>query len=293
MDLFIDVLKDTLIDGIKILPFLFVTYLLMELLEKHAMDRAGQIVQKAGVFGPLWGSLLGVVPQCGFSAAASNLYAGRVITVGTLMAIYLSTSDEMLPLMISARIPVSDILPVIALKALIGIIAGFIIDFAAARTRRIRHQNRENFRIEEMCEREHCHCEEEEGSVLTSALVHTIHIFLYILVLTFILNGAIELVGEDNLKHVITASPIAGHLVAGLIGLIPNCAASIVITELYMGGLITLGTMMSGLLVGAGVGLLVLYRVNPEIRRNVHITAILFLTGISAGIITDLVSGIL
>ncbi len=289
MELLVDVVLDTVIDGVKILPFLFVTYLLMELLEKHTMDKAGDIVRKAGKSGPLWGSLLGVLPQCGFSAAASNLYAGRVITVGTLIAIYLSTSDEMLPLMISERLPLTTILPILGLKALVGVIVGFIVDFAAAKTRKLRHQQREDFRIEEMCEREHCHCEEEEGSVLKSALVHTVHIFLYIIVLTFILNFAVELIGEDTLKSVITANPLAGHLVAGLIGLIPNCAASIIITELYLGGMITMGTMMSGLLVGAGIGLLVLYRVNPELKRNLHITGILYVTGVFFGILIDLI----
>ena len=196
----------------------------------------------------------------------------------------------MLPLMISERIPVTTILPILGLKALVGIVAGFIIDFAAEKTRKIRHQNKEDFRIEEMCEREHCHCEdEEEGSVIKSAFVHTIHIFLYILVLTFILNFVVELIGEDTIKAVITGSPLAGHLIAGIIGLIPNCAASIIITELYLGGMISIGTMMSGLLVGAGIGLLILFRVNPELKRNLHITGILYVTGVFFGILIDLI----
>lgn len=289
MNILYEIVMDTVIDGIKILPFLFITYLLMELLEKHTMDKAGELVEKADQFGPLWGAVLGVIPQCGFSAAASNLYAGRVITVGTLIAIYLSTSDEMLPLMISQQVPLSTMLPILGLKALIGIIAGFVIDFAANRTRKLRHLGKEFFRIEELCEREHCHCEEEEGSVLRSALVHTLHIFIYVIVLTFLLNAAVTLIGEDTIKSVITANPIAGHLLAGLIGLIPNCASSIIITELYLGGMISLGTMMSGLLVGAGIGLLVLYRVNPELRRNLSITVILYLVGVFSGTIIDLI----
>ena len=290
MELLVDVILDTVIDGVKILPFLFITYLLMELLERHTMDKAGDIVRKAGKSGPLWGAVLGVLPQCGFSAAASNLYAGRVITVGTLIAIYLSTSDEMLPLMISERVPVTTILPILGLKALVGIIAGFIVDFAANKTRKIRHQGREDFRIEELCEREHCHCEdEEEGSILKSAFVHTVHIFLYLLVLTFILNFIVELIGEEAIMSVITANPLLGHIVAGIIGLIPNCAASIIITELYLGGMITMGTLMSGLLVGAGIGLLILFRVNPEFKRNLHITGILYVTGVFFGILIDLI----
>ncbi|WP_026505493.1 putative manganese transporter [Butyrivibrio sp. NC3005] len=291
MDLLIDVLLDTLLDAVKILPFLFITYLLMEILEKHTKDKIGDVVQKAGHFGPFFGAVLGVIPQCGFSAAASNLYAGRVITVGTLIAIYLSTSDEMLPLMISNRVPASKILPIIVAKAIIGIIAGFVIDFTARKTRKIRHQkNDEDFRIEEMCKREHCHCEdEEEGSVFHSAIVHTLHILIYILVLTFALNLTVELIGQDNIKNLLTSIPIFAHLFAGIIGLIPNCAASIIITELYLNGMISAGTMMSGLLVGAGIGLLVLFRVNPEIKRNLHITAILYITGVFFGTLIDLI----
>jgi len=289
MEIFIDVIMDTVIDGIKILPFLFITYLFMEILEKHAMDKAGELVKKAGVFGPLWGSILGVVPQCGFSAAASNLYAGRVITVGTLIAIYLSTSDEMLPLMISNKWPLSKIVPILLLKVIVGIIAGFIVDFAANKTRKLRHKKEEEMRIDTLCEKEHCHCEDEEGNVVKSALVHTVHIFIYILILTFALNLVVSLIGEDTLKSVITSNPVMGHILAGIIGLIPNCAASIIITELYMSGMISIGTMMSGLLVGAGVGLLVLYRVNPELKRNLHITVILYIIGIFSGMIIDLI----
>ncbi|WP_155832376.1 putative manganese transporter [Butyrivibrio sp. MC2013] len=293
METIIDILLDTITDGIKILPFLFVTYLLMELLEKHTKDRVGDIVRKAGKLGPLWGAILGAVPQCGFSAAASNLYAGRVISVGTIIAIFLSTSDEMLPLMISEHYPASKILPILGLKALIGMIYGFIVDIAADKTRAIRHQMREDFRIEELCEREHCHCDDEEESVLKSAFIHTLHIFIYVLVLTLILNAVIEFMGEDVIKSVIMAYPLAGHLIAGLIGLIPNCAASIIITEIYMEGMISLGTMMSGLLVGAGIGLLVLFRVNPEVKRNIHITAILYFCGVTAGGFIDIISRIL
>lgn len=286
---FFDVAADTLSDSLKILPFLLVTYLFMELLERHTQDRVGKWVQSAGHFGPLFGGIFGVMPQCGFSAAASNLYAGRVITVGTLLAIYLSTSDEMLPLMISERVSLSLILPILAAKAVIGMIWGFLLDFAARKTRILRHRKvEEDFRIHEICEREHCHCEEEEGSILRCALVHAIHIFVFVLMFTFLLNLIVTLIGEDAIRGVLMGRPLLSHVFAGLIGLIPNCAASVIITELYLGGMISIGTMLSGLLVGAGIGLLVLYRVNPEPKKNLAITLILYACGVLSGALADL-----
>ncbi|MCR4901894.1 MAG: arsenic efflux protein [Butyrivibrio sp.] len=291
MDLLIDVIKDTGIDALKILPFLFVTYLLMETLEHHAGEHTQELVEKSGHFGPLLGGLFGVIPQCGFSAAASNLYAGRVITLGTLIAIYLSTSDEMLPLLISAQVPLSMMLYTLLIKAVIGIIAGFIIDFIIHRYHKIRNMSlNDPLQIDALCEKEHCHCEEDESNagIFKSALVHTVHIFIYIIIITFILNTAIALIGEDTLSGFLSGAPVLSHIIAGIIGLIPNCAASIIITELYLEGMITFGSMMSGLLVGAGIGLLVLFRVNPKIKANINITIILYFIGTISGLLIDL-----
>ncbi len=288
MEQLLDILLDAGIDSLKILPFLFVTYLAMEALEHHAEDRIGQIVTGAGKVGPLWGGLLGAVPQCGFSAAASNFYAGRVITLGTLIAIFLSTSDEMLPLLISNRTPVSTMLKILGIKAVIGILAGFLVDFLVRNVHRRLHQPEDHMQIDKLCEREHCHCEEEEESILKSAAIHTLHIFLFILGFTIICNLIIAVIGEDTLAGYLQGQPILSHLIAGLIGLIPNCAASVVLTQLYLDGLITFGSAMSGLLVAAGIGVLILFRVNDDTKKNIQILLILFLLGTAAGALLDL-----
>ncbi len=292
MDIVIDIVLDALLDSLKILPFLFITYLIMEYLEHKTQDFTSAIVEKTEHFGPLWGGLIGAFPQCGFSAAASNLYAGRVITLGTLIAIYLSTSDEMVPLFISEHVPAITLIKILGIKALIGIIAGFIIDFVVHSYHRA-HNKADNdpIRIEALCEKEHCHCDEDEHEgfigIVKSALVHTIHIFLFVLVLTLILGAVIELVGKENLSALLKTSPVISHILAGIIGLIPNCAASVIITELYLGEMITLGTMMSGLLVGAGIGLLVLFRVNDDKKENVNIALLLFVIGTVVGLLFD------
>ena len=293
MELIFDIVLDAVIDSVKILPFLFITYLLMEYLEHKTAEFTESVVQKTEHFGPLLGGIIGIFPQCGFSAAASNLYAGRVITLGTLMAIYLSTSDEMIPLLISEQFPVGTMIKILALKALVGIVAGFIIDLIVHAHHRAKGKAIDDpVRISELCEKEHCHCDDEEDTSLLgiakSAFVHTFHIFLFVLGLTLVLNAIIEVVGEDNLAVLLKTNPIISHILAGLIGLIPNCAPSVLITTLYMDQMITLGTMMSGLFVGAGIGLLVLFRVNSEKKENINIAILLFLIGTIAGMLVDL-----
>ncbi len=292
MEIIKDIVLDALIDSLKILPFLFVTYLLMEYLEHKTEEFSSKIVERTEYFGPLWGGLLGIVPQCGFSAAASNLYAGRVITLGTLIAIYLSTSDEMVPLFISERVPLPTMIRILAIKAVIGIIAGFIIDAVVHYYHRIRGRAlNDPMRIEELCEKEHCHCDDDEDggflSIAKSALVHTMHIFIFVLIRSLVLGAAIEIIGKANMVNLLKSNPIISHLLAGLIGLIPNCAASVIITELYLDHMITLGTMMSGLLVGAGIGLLVLFRVNTEKKEDFNIALLLFLIGTVSGLLID------
>jgi hypothetical protein len=294
MELIIDIIKDGVIDSVKILPFLFITYLIMEYLEHKTADFTQDIVQKTEHFGPLWGGLIGIFPQCGFSAAASNLYAGRVITLGTLIAIYLSTSDEMIPLFISEHFPVGTMIKILAVKAVIGIIAGFVIDAVVHYYHKLKGRAlNDPVNIEALCEKEHCHCEgsEEEGllGIVKSAFVHTMHIFLFVLALSLILNAAIELIGSDNLSAMLKTSPVISHILAGILGLIPNCAASVIISTLYLDQMITFGTMMSGLLVGAGIGLLVLFRVNDDKRQNINITILLFVVGTVIGLLLDLV----
>lgn len=294
VDIIIDIVLDALIDSVKILPFLFITYLVMEYLEHHTKETTEKIVQKTEHFGPLFGGLIGIFPQCGFSAAASNFYAGRVITLGTLIAIYLSTSDEMIPLFISKQFPIDTMVKILALKAVIGIVFGFLIDLVVHTHHKAKGKAlNDPVRIEELCEKEHCHCDDDEDSgfigIAKSALVHTIHIFVFVLILTLILGAVIEVIGHDRLSYLLKSSTFISHILAGLIGLIPNCAASVIISELYLDGMITLGTMMSGLLVGAGIGLLILFRVNPEKKENINITLLLFLIGTLSGLAIDLI----
>lgn len=277
----IDVLLDTLIDSIKLLPFLFLTYLAMEYLEHKTKDKAKQVIKKAGKFGPVFGGALGVVPQCGFSAAASNLYAGRVISMGTLIAIFLSTSDEMLPILISEAVNPVLILKILGTKLIIGILAGLILDFIIRKT----VKEVPKMHIHEMCEHEHCHCEK---GIFRSALNHTLQIFFFIAVISLILNILIHYVGEDTLGSIILNQPVFGPMIAGLVGLIPNCAASVILTQLYLEGALGLGSMMAGLLAGSGVGLLVLFRVNSNKKENLRIIGILYGIGVAVGIVMEL-----
>ncbi len=275
------VVEHTLLDSIKLLPFLFVTYLIMEYIEHKAADKTQHMIKKSGKMGPFIGGLLGVVPQCGFSAAASNLYAGRIITMGTLLAVFLSTSDEMLPILISEQVAIPVIIKILAVKALIGVAAGFIIDLFI----RKKTDKEDHLRIDYICDHEHCHC--NEGKITVSALRHTIQIFLFIILITFILNILIETIGEEALAGFLSGMPIFGPIVAGIVGLIPNCASSVIITQLYLEGVLSAGSMMAGLLVGAGVGVLVLFRVNDKIKENIQITSLLYMVGVIAGIIIE------
>ncbi|MGN0339018.1 MAG: putative manganese transporter [Lachnospira sp.] len=281
----LDVILDTLVDGVKLLPFLFLTYLAMEYIEHKTTAKTKNTIKKSGKLGPLVGGILGAFPQCGFSTAGSNLYAGRVITLGTLISIYLSTSDEMLPVFLSEKVPMSTILSMIAVKAVIGMVAGFIIDFVI----RIRKSSQEQdftSKIGHMCDHDHCHCDK---SIVRSALNHTLTIFAFILVISFLLNTAVFFVGEDAIAGIILNRPVLGSILSGIVGLIPNCAASVVITQLYVEGVISIGATMSGLLVGAGAGLIVLFKENRDIKENIKIVALLYAIGVACGIIIDFI----
>ena len=276
----IDILLDTVMDCLKLVPFLLITYLAMEFLENKTSDKTKHAIEKSGKFGPLIGGLVGAVPQCGFSAAASNLYAGRVITLGTLIAIFLSTSDEMLPIFISEAVAPVFILKILAIKVVAGAVVGILIDLVIRRRNMKQEMNIENF-----CEHEHCLC---EHGVIKPALMHTGRILIFIFITTFLLNAGIEFIGEDKLMNLVINRPIIGELIAGVIGLIPNCAASVVITQLYLEGIIQGGAMMSGLLVGAGVGILVLFKVNHNVKENLKIVGLLYVTGVVVGILIGL-----
>lgn len=268
-------------DSLKILPFLFITYLVMEFLEKRAGEKTNLWLEKAGKTGPAVGGVLGVIPQCGMSTVASNLYSGRVISVGTLLAIYLSTSDEMLPIMISQSVETAVIVKILAVKVGIAMAAGFLVDFIYQILKKEEH---ENMKIHDFCEHEHCHCED---GILKSAVRHTVQIFMFVLLITIVLNIGIEIIGEEQLADFILNRPLLGPVLAGVIGLIPNCASSVVITQMFLDGLMSFGTMMAGLLVGAGVGVLVLLRVNENRKESFKIIGILYLIGTLCGIVLN------
>ena len=265
-------------DSLKILPFLFITYLIMEVLEKKAGEKTNLWLERAGKAGPIAGGILGVIPQCGMSTVASNLYAGRIISVGTLVAIYLSTSDEMLPIMISRSVDTMIIVKILAIKVVFAMTAGFLIDFVYRIMKKEEHQE---MKIHDFCEHEHCHCED---GVLKSALRHTLQIFLFVFLITVALNIGVEVIGEEKLADFILNKPILGPILAGMIGLLPNCAASVVITQMFLDGLMSFGTMMAGLLVGAGVGILVLLRVNEDKTESFKIIGALYSVGVLGGI---------
>lgn len=279
----LEILEHTLLDSIKLLPFLFITYLLMEFLEHRTSAKINNTIKKSGKFGPVIGGLLGLLPQCGFSVMATNLYMGRIITLGTLISIYLTTSDEMLPILISAQIPATSILKILAIKFAIGLVAGFIIDLIVSKFKNKKQIEEEAV---DFCEHEHCHCEE---GIFKSAIRHTVSIFIFIVAITLVLNIVIHFIGEDTLSNLIMNNKILGPVIAGLIGLIPNCASSVIISQLYIENVISSAIMISGLLVNAGVGLLVLFRVNRNLKENIKITTILYGIGVISGIILELV----
>lgn len=274
------IIEHSILDTLKLVPFLFLTYLVMEYMEHKTGSKAQSLIKKAGKFGPVLGGLLGIVPQCGFSAAASNLYTGRVITVGTLVAIYLSTSDEMLPILLSAKAPVKEIIVILLTKAVIGIISGVIIDLL------IRGKHDDHDHIHDICENENCHC---ENGIFRSAVKHTLQITFFILLVTLALNLLLHNGGEEVLANVLLNRPILGPVLAGLVGLIPNCASSVVITQLYVSGAMNFGAAMAGLLCGSGVGLLVLFKVNHDKKENLKILVLTYGIGVVAGILLGLI----
>ena len=271
-----------LIDTLWILPFLFLTYLLMEFIEHRAGEQAESFMKRAGVFAPAVGGLLGAVPQCGFSAAASNLYAGRVISIGTVVAVFLSTSDDMIPILLSGKIPVGTVALVVLYKALVGIAVGFAVDMVM----RLVRKGQEKINIDAICDEDNCHC---ERGIWYSALHHTLTISLFVLLITFGVNALVYFIGEETLSDIMQGNPFISHIIAAVFGLVPNCATSVVLATLCTEGLITAGTMMAGLFSGAGVGLLVLFRVNKPIKENLLVVAIILVSGVVFGLLGDLI----
>lgn len=282
----LDVIKDTLIDSVKMLPFLFLSYLIIEFIEHKSSKKIEKILKNSGKFGPAIGAILGIFPQCGFSVTASTLYASRVITLGTLITVFLTTSDEAIPVLLTHPNSFPLMLKIIGLKFILGMCVGFIIDLIF----RKKHTPKEDVKeteehIHHMCE--HCDCEHK--GILRPALKHTIEVFIFILIFAFILNTAIYLIGEEMLSKILMSGSIFQPIIASLIGLIPNCASSVLLTELYLSGNISFASIIAGLSSGSGLGLVILFKENKNIKENLKILGIVYLIGVSIGLIIELI----
>ena len=278
----IDCIVDGLIDTLKLMPYLLVTFIIIELLEHKLSKKNEKLLIKNKKYGPVIGSLLGALPQCGFSTMASNLFSGKVITIGTLIAVFLATSDEMLPIMISEKVNIMLILKIIGFKVIVGMIVGIIIDLLIRKDK-----DKVTSHIHDMCENDHCHCDKE--NIFVSSIKHTIKISLFIMVANIIINIIIYKVGEDNLANILLSKNLFTYFIASLFGLIPNCASSVIITELYLSKLITIGSLLAGLLPGSGIGILLLLKNNKNIKENIFIISIIYFVGVLLGILVDII----
>ena len=276
-----DVLIDGLLDTLKIVPYLFVTFIILEFIEHKLSNNNQRLLSKNKKIGPLVGSILGGLPQCGFSSMAANLFSARVITIGTLIAVFLATSDEMIPIMISEHANGLLILKIVSFKIIIGMLSGLLIDFFY-RNKKSDFSNK----INDLCEEDHCSCEEE--GIFLASIKHTLKISIFILIVNLIVGAAFYYVGEEQISSVIVNSKWLIYIVSGMIGLIPNCAGSVIISKLYLTNLISTGALLSGLLPGSGIGILLLFKTNKNIKENFLILGIIYTIGIIIGIIVDL-----
>ena len=325
MDLFVDVLLDSVLDTVKLIPFLLVTYIIMEAIEHSTEGKAERLIARADKSGPVMGALLGALPQCGFSAVAATLYAGRVITAGTLVAVLLSTSDELIPVFMANRAEMSRLVAIVGIKVVIGLVVGLLVDVVL---RALHRAGDGHPHIAEHCERAHCHCAtiddeepEEHGHsdehdhaehshhhhhhrhahdgshawwhILRSALVHTAEVSLFIFVITLVFGLVIETIGQDALAAALGSHPVRATFLSALIGLIPNCGASVAITQLFIDGTLATGPMLAGLLVSGGMGLLVLFRTNADQVQNIEIATFIYFVGVVCGLAANMMGLVL
>lgn len=274
-----EIIADSVFDSLSLFPFLFVTYLVLEYIERHAKEKSLDLIGNAGKWGPFAGGLAGLVPQCGFAAAAANFYAVRAISTGTLLAVLLSTSDEMLPIMFSNSVPFSVMAKVLGLKLIVGISAGVLCDIFWRHPKAM-------VNVESLCEQDDCHC--ENGNIAKPALKHTLKITLFIFCVTLVLNWILAVFDGKFIRVLVFDNPILGPIIAAFVGLVPNCSSSVVITQLWVDGVINFGSLFSGVLAGGGVGLLVLFRVNRNRRDNFKIMALLYFSAAISGIFAEL-----
>lgn len=289
METLFDILFDTAIDGVKMLPFLFGAYLLIEYMEHRAKNLHRAL---GGPFGAVGGALLGLVPQCGFSAAAANLYARGLITTGTLLAVFISTSDEAIPVLLANPGSLRLMGQLLLTKALLAVAVGLVADLIFRRVRRGKTQVERGPRGEDHHHHHHscssCDAYRGRHPLLRAAAVHTLQIFAFVVAIMLALNLAIALIGTENLSRLLLQNSLWQPVLAALIGAIPNCASSVLLTELYLSGSLTFGSVVAGLTTGAGLGLVVLFKQNRDKRQNAFVFAILLAVGIGAGIALQL-----
>jgi hypothetical protein len=276
----LDIIIDTILDVLKILPFLYLSFLIIEVIEHKFSNKSEKIIKKSGKFGPFLGGLLGIIPQCGFSVLATNLYVTRILSIGTLISIYLTTSDEMLPILISHNVELALILKILGTKLIIGIFFGFIIDFIFRKY----NNKKEDYHI---CDDENCNCDKE--NIWISSLTHTIKILVFIFIINFVLNIIINYYGNDVLTKLFLKDTMYSPFLSSLVGLIPNCGASVLLTELYLGGAISFASMIAGLLTGSGVAILFLFRYNKNIKENILILSLIYIIGSFSGLIIEII----
>lgn len=275
-EVLIHTIKHSLLDSIKLLPFLFIAFLLIEYIEHKLSKKVNNIISKSGKLGPIIGGLLGLIPQCGFSVMATNFYITRVISLGTLFSIYLATSDEMLPIMISHGVNYKIIVSILLIKFISGFIFGYIIDIV------FRKKNTKlNY---DLCDKDHCDC---EHGLLKSSIKHTFSTFIFILFTNLIITFLYETLGESLVSKIFMRDSLFGPFVGSLVGLIPNCGASIALSELFLKNAISFGTCIAGLLTGSGIAILILFKSNKNIKENLFIVLTLYLVGVLIGMFIE------
>ncbi|MDO5602672.1 MAG: putative manganese transporter [Oscillospiraceae bacterium] len=279
-----EIIADAAIDCVKMLPFLFLAYLLIEYIEQRHSQKLNGMLSAQSRWGFGVGALLGIVPQCGFSAMAANLYSSRVITLGTLLAVFLSTSDEAIPILLANPDSFSLLLKLLLVKVIAAACAGFLADTVLRRL--LTKGNTGGFTGDmEDCD---CHEHEEGEKILPAALRHTLHIFILLFFVTLALGAVVHVIGEETLAGWLAALGPLQIFAAGLVGLIPNCAASVLLTGLLVSGGLSFPAAAAGLCTGAGVGLIVLFRANHNWKENLKITGVLYLFGCAAGLLCAL-----
>lgn len=280
----LDVLLDALKDTALMIPFLFGVYILIEYMEHASSDKIVKAFKKLGPFGPVGGAVIGTVPQCGVSAAAANLYTGRVISIGTIISVFLATSDEAIPMIIANPAKISVLWKLISVKIVIAVLAGITVDIIFKFLNRNKTTDNDNH-FHELCE--NCGC--EEHGILYSALMHTVNITVFVFVITLLLNMAIVLVNEGNIAKFMMSDSFFQPFISALVGFIPNCASSVIITQLYLeDGILSFGSAIAGLCTSAGLGLLVLFKTNKKhMKKNFLICGILYITAVLSGIIIN------